>query len=410
MIRLALDAQGRLIHFERIPPQRESAPRSAVAQPDWPSLFTAAGLDLAKFTAAQPEWNSLAASDSRVAWTAAEPMPLRVEGGSLAGQPVYFSVIHPWTKPDRIPEANPSSANSLVFSILSVTLVVTCLASAFLAASNLRRNRGDRRGAFRIAAFVSTVQMGLWLARGHIIGSFGTFGTFIVAMGNAIFYGVVMWTLYLALEPYVRRWWPQTLISWSSVLIGKPSDAIVGRDVLFGCAAATVQALLNRSADAYFRRMGDWTPDLENTMTLAGLRGAFAGLFYALPHAIRDSLFFFLILFLFRALFRREWIAGIAFAALFAALNLGDASHPWFNAGLSFVVLLGFATVFLRWGLLAGAAMLLFGNFFGIPPASASAWYFPQSMFLMGIAAAIVLWAFHTSLGGRKLWKEDFFG
>ena len=45
-----------------------------------------------------------------------------------------------------------------------------------------------------------------------------------------------------------------------------------------------------------------------------------------------------------------------------------------------------------------------------MPAAVSSAWYFGGSMFLLGLAMAIAAWAFYVSLGGRKLWKEDFFG
>ena len=35
------------------------------------------------------------------------------------------------------------------------------------------------------------------------------------------------WLYYLALEPYVRRLWPQALISWSRVLAGRVRDPLV---------------------------------------------------------------------------------------------------------------------------------------------------------------------------------------
>jgi hypothetical protein len=39
---------------------------------------------------------------------------------------------------------------------------------------------------------------------------------------------------YLALEPIARRYWPQSLISWSRLVTGKVSDPLVCRDVLAG--------------------------------------------------------------------------------------------------------------------------------------------------------------------------------
>ena len=42
------------------------------------------------------------------------------------------------------------------------------------------------------------------------------------------------WLLYVALEPYVRRFAPGILISWTRVLGGQFVDSRVGRDVLVG--------------------------------------------------------------------------------------------------------------------------------------------------------------------------------
>jgi predicted Ser/Thr protein kinase len=410
MMRLTLDAQGHLLSFERIPPQHETAPKDA-PPPDWSALFNAAGLDFTKFQPSTPQWTSLAASDARLAWSAETPFPRRVEAAVLHNQPVYFSVVEPWTKADRAPDASPSNSNGVILGILSTVMLISCLAAALLAAGNLRRQRGDRRGAFRIAVFITAAQLALWLCRGHLLLSLGTFGTFIIAMCNSIFYGVVLWTVYLALEPYVRRRWPQTLISWSAVLIGRFRDAVVGRDVLIGCAAGTTIGIIDRAADAWSARLGGWTPDLDTTLTLTGLRGSLAAVFIGVPHAIRDTLFFFLVIFLCRAVLRNQWLGAVAFAALFAVTNnIESAAHPWFSTSVAFVILFGMGVVVLRWGLLAAAVMLFFANISNIPAAVSSAWYFGESMFLLGLGLAIAAWAFYVSLGGRKLWKEDFFG
>ena len=76
---------------------------------DWTPLLTLAGLDPATLQAAEPQWNWLAAPDTRVAWTGTWPggsEPLRVEAAARRGRPVAFSVIGPWTKPWRAPSAS----------------------------------------------------------------------------------------------------------------------------------------------------------------------------------------------------------------------------------------------------------------------------------------------------------------
>ena len=44
------------------------------------------------------------------------------------------------------------------------------------------------------------------------------------------------WIYYVALEPYVRRRWPQIMIAWSRLLGGGVRDALVGGHVLIGIA------------------------------------------------------------------------------------------------------------------------------------------------------------------------------
>jgi hypothetical protein len=52
--------------------------------------------------------------------------------------------------------------------------------------------------------------------------------------GLAVLLAALLWLFYLALEPYVRRLRPWTLISWTRLLGGGFRDPVVGRDVLIG--------------------------------------------------------------------------------------------------------------------------------------------------------------------------------
>ena len=49
--------------------------------------------------------------------------------------------------------------------------------------------------------------------------------------------------MYVALEPYVRRFWPDGILGWSRLLSGYVRDPRVGRDVLIGCVFAAVMTL-----------------------------------------------------------------------------------------------------------------------------------------------------------------------
>ena len=100
MVTVILDPQGRLIELAAVPPQVEKTPPASRA-PDWAGLFTAAGLDMARFTPVDPEWLPLVSFDARAAWTGVYPdtdLPLRIEAASWRGRPVSFQMVAPWSK------------------------------------------------------------------------------------------------------------------------------------------------------------------------------------------------------------------------------------------------------------------------------------------------------------------------
>jgi len=411
MLDVVLDSYGRLLYFRRVPPQRLE-PGQPVPVVDWSAFFAAAGVDMAGYQSTEPLWTAVTPSDARVAWLGSGKRPLRVEGASLRGHPVYFDIIRPWRQPSGQDSGQTSTREIVTFSFLGLLLLVVCLGAALLARRNLAQQRGDRRGAFRLAFFIFTVQMLVWLTRGHLAASFGTFGTFLVALCTSVFYGVVIWTVYIALEPYVRRRWPQTLISWSSVLIGRVRDPVVGRDVLIGATAGSGVLLIGALVDLWKRYLGGWTPNLDNSEVLAGARGTLATCFAVGSHAIRETLFFFFLIFLLRVAVRNQWVAAAAFALIFAAANLASAGHPLLNAAAAFLAVGGFAFVVLRWGVLALAITLLVSNVIGGAPLTAhsSAWYFPSEVFMLACILALTAWAFRTAIAGRRLWKTDLFG
>ena len=62
-----------------------------------------------------------------------------------------------------------------------------------------------------------------------------------------------MWLIYLALEPFVRRSWPTMLVGWSRVLGGRVRDAVVGRELLIGCAVGVTTTVIGLAVDLYQR-------------------------------------------------------------------------------------------------------------------------------------------------------------
>jgi serine/threonine-protein kinase len=228
---------------------------------------------------------------------------------------------------------------------------------------------------------------------------------FLLALATAIFYAFVVRTMYIALEPHVRRRWPQTIISWSAVLTGHWRDPIVGRDVLVGAALAVglrpILVSLNFASSDF--------PNLGPTDVLLGFRSTLAVCFTSIPHGIRETLMFFFIIFLLRILLRNQWLASAGFALIFATLSYLQSSHPIANAVVGLLVYGLVSFIVLRFGLLALAVYIfVHGLLVGVQPTmQTSSWYFPNSLFLLACVVALAAWGFRISIAGRKLWKQD---
>ena len=115
-----------------------------------------------------------------------------------------------------------------------MVLLVLTVAAIALARRNFRTGRADRRGASRVALFMVVCGCAFWLATNHhvatAIGEFTSSCTRSRSSHGGRFLGAV----YLALEPYVRRFWPDSLLGWSRLMAGHIRDPRVGRDVLAG--------------------------------------------------------------------------------------------------------------------------------------------------------------------------------
>ena len=407
-----LDSQGRLIYFLSIPPELDKTP--PVAEPfEWKKLFLAAGLNAASFQPASPEWNSLAASDSRAAWTGKWPgteRPLRVEAAAWRGKPVFFSLIGSWSRPQRMQPAERSSGQKTQ-DILGITLfVLILLGSVAVARWNLTRGRGDRRGAFRLAFVVFVLLLALWLTRSHFVPALATFGSLIIASSTGLFIAGLVWALYLAVEPYVRRHWPQTIISWSRLSGGRWRDPLVGRDVLFGVCLGVFWCSLFLVGALAVGRLGS-PPGLGAMDYFLGARGTLAAVIFQIPSSISATLMFFFLIFLLRVILRKQWLAAAGFTLIYSTLKVVSSDHPWIDLPLVVVVYAVAAIVVVRFGLVA----LFFGIFTADLLANVgtttdfSAWYANATLFPFLVVAALAAWAFHTALAGRPLLKNELF-
>src|SRR6185369_10241549 len=206
--------------------------------PDWSSLFNAAGLDITKFTPTEAQWNPPQYSDTRAAWQGAYPdrpeTPLRIEAAAYQGKPTYFALIGPWQQPALEKQKSKSIAERVSTALLILLLLATMLGALLLARYNLKQGRGDRKGAFRLALFIMVLGGVAYLTSLHVPDIVTELGIFLTLLSQQLLVACVTWLIYIGLEPFVRRRWPNLIISWNRLLAGNYRDPLIGREILIG--------------------------------------------------------------------------------------------------------------------------------------------------------------------------------
>lgn len=415
MATVLLDPKGRLVEFLAVPPRREEAGKQAET-PNWSALFEEAGFKQEDFTSKPSEWVPPVYSDARAAWEGKLsnelPIPIRIEAAAYAGKPVSFKIIGPWNWRGgtfRATQSNSALGKIIVLALLAITLAFFII-GVLLGRRNLRDGSGDRRGGARLAIYIFVALMIAWAFRARHLGADDELNLLQLGIQFALLPTVLLWLFYLALEPYVRRWWPHRMVSWSRLLAGDFRDPLIGRDLLIGAALGMTIMVVNHLwtlTPGWFGHLR--APKPVTLHTLLGLRESVGELFFT---GITLIVFLsvtcmFLLLLLHMIFRRRDWLALGAAWLLFtfaSALSARPLKFSLIYAPIYSALLILAAT---RFGLLTLTATLFFTTLFTNFPMTMdfSVWYASSTIFALVVAGAVVAFAFYTSLGGQPVFK-----
>jgi serine/threonine-protein kinase len=419
MVNMILGSDGRLQEFHLVPAQVESLADPAPAAVDWQVFFRAAGLDRGRFTDVPPDWTPRSYADARQAWTGSlvtmPDVPIRVDVASHRGWPVYFQVSGPWVRPSRMQAAVVNRSAQISSTVVNVIIVPVLIGgAALLARRNVRRGRGDRRGASRVAGFVFGVQMLAWLFRAHHLPDPGlSLDQFFGAAAQALFQAGLFWIFYLAVEPQVRRVWPHILITWSRLVGGSVRDPLVGRDLVVGTAAGLLLTVLTLAHRAIPLVTGgsEFQPEITNLDTLLGAPRLAASLLMQLANAIQNGMLGVLGLALLRMLLRRTSAAFAVAVLIFgfmAARGQFESGVFLLDYGFGVLLCVVLLSIVLRYGLFA-TVVAFFAHFVTNNIAmtlDSSKLYFPHGLAVIALLAVVGAAGVYLARAGEPLFGK----
>jgi serine/threonine-protein kinase len=413
-----LDSEGRLQEFHAVPAQHDP-PQGSTPSPPWPAVFDAAGLPMSSFAPAEPEWTPRDFADTRMAWTGARAnrpdIPLRVEAAAYRGTIVSVYIIGPWSRASRMTPLTQSALNRAL-STFSTMLWMSVLGGAVLfARHNMRANRADRRSAARLAATFLIAPVVAWTVGGHHLSGVADEAQGLVRIvGTGLIGAAIVWTLYLALEPYGRRFWPDGLLGWTRLFSGHVRDPRIGREILVGAALGAVLMMIDlfRAASPPLFGQPSAIPVLGASVdTLIGPGRLVIEWMQQFYNSVQTALIIVMLFVLMKLLVRHTLVAAILLTLIggvAAGSNLPTGGPVWINAvaQVAAIALMTFAIV--RFGLLVTAVLLLVDN---IPTAvpfttHGGAWAVTPGRLSMLLVLAIVGFGFYAARAGQPLFGK----
>jgi hypothetical protein len=126
-------------------------------------------------------------------------------------------------------------------------------------------------------------------------------------------------------------------------------------------------------------------------------------------NSILGTLEFFFFLLGLKFLFRKDWLAAIAFVAIFAVPRGLLNPHAKIELPALILVYSIAALIVLRFGLIPLAvAIFTVDMSTGLPlSGDVTAWYMGNSLVALFSVVVIAVWGFYHSLGGQPLWKVE---
>ena len=286
----------------------------------------------------------------------------------------------------------------------SVIFILLLAVTAWIGVRNYRNRLADRSSAARMGIFMTLAALAyVMLYASHTRSITDESLLLHQSLAWVAFFGVHTWLSYLALEPFMRQYWPRELVSWSRLMQGRFRDPLVGKHLCIG----VLMGLAVRVVELSF---ASFSSEIDSTklyvaanelMPLLGVFGALAQIAGALCGSILSGLFLMLTLVLCRATFRSRNLAAAAFCVLWVLLVA--SGFAWERILFAALFVAPGAYVVIRHGLFPWIAGFFVASILSWPITSdIQNWYFWNGAASLLIAAGLAAIGFWLMLPNEK--------
>lgn len=393
-----VDGDGKLLRLEVQLPEREVG-ESAEGEPtitdsaavNWAAVVKLAGFDLEQLTQSPIESKPPVFCEDSIAWVTADDR--QIQAGLSNGKVNYFEIVGVSEMMEIESEGSPV-IDALFRSILLLIILVAWL--------NVRSGRADWSGAIHAALLMGGLYFALEVVSINPTSTtlsrdiFGLLGE--RAWGHVLVHVFDAGAMYLAIEPYVRRYWPRSLVGLARFLSFRWNDATIGKELLIGITSGGAIGLLGYSTGLLVdhERLFDPMPQVASAQTWTAARmhmlsGVFLTTFILVSFGVVA-----------RAIFKREAASYVSLLILLTLMFSRAPEEASWARGIIIIgaLLLSFA-LFTRVGFLAAlvsvwtAAALAFT----VPP-NLDGWYAGYAIVSYGFILVVAMFGFATSQGG----------